>query len=155
MTQYQPAPVGEIEVEIVAASVAPVSWKETPENPTGECLRLRLSAGRQFSFVFADVPADWKSMLRAVRRAVGIEGDELVPEAFVGKRARVTIRHYEGKDGTTRAAVGRWLPMAVTQVIQPTPADAVVARPHEQLRRPAQKVSRNAPPVSETDDIPF
>ena len=42
MNQYVPAPAGEIEVEIVAASIGDVAWKVSDDNPRGECLRLRL-----------------------------------------------------------------------------------------------------------------
>ena len=156
MSQYQPAPAGEIEAEIVAASIGEVRWKTSDDNPRGECLRLRLSAGRAYSFVFADVPLDWRSMLQAVRRATGVSGEELRPEEYVGRRARVVLDHYRGKDGFLRATVTRWL--------QPQAGDEprVVSdrRPTQSNSKPARqddgKPSRNAvPQYGADDDIPF
>ena len=156
MNQYQPAPVGEIEVEIVAASIGQVPWKASDDNPTGDCLRLRLSAGRVYSFVFADVPLDWRSMLKAVNRATGVAGEQLRLDDYVGRRARVVLDHYRGKDGTLRATVTRWL--------QPQAGDEprVVSdrRPTQSNIKPARqddgKPSRNAvPQYGADDDIPF
>ena len=162
MSQYQPAPAGEIEVEIVAASTGTVAWKVSDSNPTGECLRLRLSAGRAYAFVFADVPTNWASSLKAISAAVGIPVEQLRPEVLIGRRARVTLRHYTAKDGSTRAAVARWLPAAGNDsqaVAEPaastTPASA--AQPAAPQAKPATaKVSRNAPHVfGSDDDLPF
>jgi iron(III) transport system permease protein len=94
VNQYEPAPAGEIECEIVAAVISDVTWKASRDNPRGECLRLRLSAGRDYGFIFTDVPLDWGRMLKAVRHAAGVEGEELLPESFVGRQARVTLKHY-------------------------------------------------------------
>lgn len=147
MNQYEVAPAGEIEVEIVAASIGEVAWKASDDNPKGECLRLRLSAGRGFAFVFADVPLDWPSMLRAVRKAVGAVGDKLVPEGFTGQRARVVLKHYTAKDGTTRASVAKWLPRPKPERAPATPAV---------VKAGSVKVSRNAPPsYGADDDLPF
>ena len=151
MSTYEPAPAGEIECEIVAASIGDVAWKASQDNPRGECLRLRLSAGRDYGFIFTDVPLDWGRMLKAVGHAAGVEGEELLPESFVGRQARVVLKHYVGKDGTTRATVAKWLPPAKSQpekpAVQATPAVVTLA---------VTKVSRNAPPsFGADDDIPF
>ena len=156
MNQYQPAPVGEIEVEIVAASIGQVPWKASDDNPTGDCLRLRLSAGRVYSFVFADVPLDWRSMLKAVNRATGVAGEQLRLDDYVGRRARVVLDHYRGKDGSPRATVTRWLqPPAVAET--PTLNDAIAAwRDSKPARQDDGKPSRNAvPQYGADDDIPF
>ena len=58
VSSYEPAPAGEASVEIVAASIGDVAWKTSDDNPRGECLRLRLSAGRDYGFIFTDVPLD-------------------------------------------------------------------------------------------------
>lgn len=162
MNQYQPAPAGQIEVEIVAASIGDVPWKASDDNPRGECLRLRLSAGRDYGFVFADVPLDWKSMVRAVRQAAGVTGEELVPGEYIGRRVRVVLNHYTGKDGSTRATVTRWLKPAADQpvpAVVSTPATVEPPRaPAAALQRTAAepKVSRNAVPrLVADDDIPF
>ena len=160
---YQPAPAGAIEVEIVAASIGEVAWKASDDNPKGECLRLRLSAGREHAFIFCDVPLDWGRMLDAVTKSVGVSSD-ILPEEFTGERARVVLKHYTAKDGSTRAAVAKWLPkpapasdgkpITLTDCINEwanveTPAPATT-------KRTTVKVSRNAPPhLDADDDIPF
>lgn len=146
MSEYEPAPAGEIEVEIVAASIGAVAWKVSDDNPQGECLRLRLRPAGNYAFVFCDVPLDWGRMLDAVKRSAGVEGEELLPEAFVGKQARVVLKHYTGRDGSTRASVAKWLPPAKPEPKQPTPV----------VVQAATKVSRNAPPAfGADDDLPF
>jgi hypothetical protein len=147
VSNYQPAPAGEITADIVAASIGDVPWKVSDDNPRGECLRLRLSVGRDYGFIFNDVPLDWGRMLDAVRKSAGVEGDELVPEEFVGKQARVVLKQYRAKDGSTRASVAKWLPPAKPQPKQATPAV---------VKQAATKVSRNAPPhYGPDDDLPF
>jgi hypothetical protein len=146
VNQYEAAPAGEIECEIVAASIGEVAWKVSDDNPRGECLRLRLRPAGNYAFVFADAPLDWGRMLDAVRKSAGVEGDELLPEEFVGKQARV-LKHYTGRDGSTRASVAKWLPPAKPQPKQATPAV---------VKQAATKVSRNAPPqYGPDDDLPF
>ena len=151
MSNYEPAPAGEIEVEVVAASIGDVAWKVSDDNPRGECLRLRLSAGRDYGFIFTDVPLDWGRMLKAVCHAAGVEGEELLAESFVGRQARVVLKQYQAKDGTTRATVATWLPPAKSQQEKPAVrVTAVVVKPA------AAKVSRNAPPTfGADDDLPF
>jgi hypothetical protein len=151
VSNYEAAPAGEIEVEVVASSVGDVAWKASQDNPRGECLRLRLSAGRDYGFIFTDVPLDWGRMLDAVRHAAGVEGEELLPESFVGRRARVVLKRYQAKDGTTRATVARWLPPA-----KPEPEKPAVRVTATVLKPAATKVSRNAPPAfGADDDLPF
>ncbi len=147
MNEYDAAPAGEIECEIVAASIGEVAWKVSDDNPRGECLRLRLRPSGNYAFVFADAPLDWGRMLDAVRKSAGVEGDELLPEEFVGKQARVVLKHYTGRDGSTRASVAKWLPPTKPEPKQATP---VV------VKQAATKVSRNAPPqYGPDDDLPF
>ncbi len=164
MSNYEPAPAGEIEVEIVAASIGEVAWKASDDNPKGECLRLRLSAGRDYGYVFADVPLDWGRMLDAVRAATGVSGD-MVPEELTGQRARVVLKHYTAKDGSTRATVAKWLPRP-KRVSAPkgdqsaTLVDAIKewerTPPPAPRQSPAVKPSRNAPSkYGPDDDIPF
>lgn len=165
MSHYEVAPAGTIEVEIVAASIGEVAWKASDDNPKGECLRLRLRPAGNYAFVFADIPLDWGRMLEAARAAVGVSSD-YTPEEFIGRRARVVLRHFTAKDGTTRATVARWLPLPVP-VSDGKPAtltDAIAAwasEPPSQAvskaaSKPASKPSRNAPPqYGAADDIPF
>lgn len=164
MNQYEVAPAGEIECEIVAASIGDVAWKASDDNPRGECLRLRLRPDGNYAFVFSDVPLDWGRMLEAVRKAADTSSD-LTPEEFVGRRVRVVLKHYVGKDGTTRASVAKWLPATVPVESprgksSPTLVDAIAAWERQPapapMRAPAAKPSRNAPPkFGADDDIPF
>jgi hypothetical protein len=164
VSQYEVPPAGEIEVEVVAASIGDVAWRASDDNPRGECLRLRLSAGRAFGFVFADVPLDWGRMLDAVRAATGVSSD-IVPEEFTGQRARVVLKHYTAKDGSTRASVAKWMPRAKRVQAPrgdatPTLVDAISdwerEPPASAPKSVSAKVSRNAPPkYGPDDDIPF
>jgi hypothetical protein len=151
VTQYEVAPVGEAEVEVVAASIGDVSWKVSDDNPSGACLRLRLSAGRDYSFIWSDTPCDWGRQLNAVRAAVGVSSEQLRPEQFIGLRARVSLKHYQAKDGTTRAAVARWLPLAKGE-----PKPGTKQATASGVKSGTPKVSRNAPPsYGDADDIAF
>lgn len=159
MSTYQPAPAGMIEAEIVAASIGEVKWKASDDNPKGECLRLRLSAGREYAFIFADVPLDWGRMLENVRAAAGVSSDH-TPEEYMGVRVRVVLKHYTAKDGSTRATVAKWLPrpMPANDGQPITLVDAVKAweSQGEPSKPPAAKPSRNAVPrYGADDDIPF
>jgi len=175
VSNYEPAPAGEIECEIVAASIGEVAWRK------GQCLRLRLRPAGNLAFVFADIPMDWGRMLEAVRAAAGVSSD-LVPEEYMGSRVRVVLKHYVAKDGTARASVAKWMPaplwpvgMAVPE--SPTLVDCIKAWEYEPApsavpappakpepkqstpavgKQSATKVSRNAPPqYGADDDIPF
>ena len=146
MSQYEAAPAGEIECEIVAASIGEVAWKVSDDNPRGECLRLRLRPAGNYAFVFSDTPMDWHRMLEAVRKAADASSD-FTPGQFVGCRVRVVLKHYTGRDGSTRASVAKWLPPAKPEPKQATP---VV------VKQAATKVSRNAAPAfGADDDLPF
>lgn len=162
MSNYPPAPVGTIEAEIVSASIGEVPWKVSDDNPKGECLRLRLSAGRDYGFIFHDVPLDWHRALEAVRAAAGGSSD-MEPTQFIGTTVRVVLKHYTAKDGSTRAAVAKWLPAAVRVEAPrgnatPTLVDAIETWERQPVRAatPRAKPSRNAPPqFGADDDIPF
>ena len=157
MNQYEPAPIGSIECEIVAASIGEVAWKVSDDNPRGECLRLRLRPAGNYAFMFNDVPMDWGRMLDAVSAATGIAREQLASGQLIGQRARVVVKHYSAKDGSTRAAVAKWLPASV---VEAAPSNAPPASAKAAIRKPAAtqpaKVSRNAPPqFGADDDIPF
>ena len=148
---YQIIPQGRAEVEIVAASIGDVQWKASDDNPAGTCLKLRLSAGKGFAFVFADLPRDRKFLFKALAAALGIQpGDDgkvslPQPHELVGRTALVEVGHYQTKRGETKACVRKWLP---AESVQP---------PHKP-RPPRQAVqrSRNAvPQIGVDDDIPF
>jgi hypothetical protein len=123
--EYAVLAEGTHELEVVAATVGAVAWKTSEANPTGECLKLRLSAGRGYAFVFADLPRDRKFLFRALAASLGIQPgpDGKVsmcpPEQMIGKRVHVEIGRYTTRAGEARATVKRWLPAAV-----PTPSEA-------------------------------
>lgn len=159
MSTYQPAPAGMIEAEIVTASIGDVKWKASDDNPRGACLRLRLSAGREYAFIFTDIPLDWGRMLESARAAAGVNSDH-VPEEYIGVRVRVVLKHYTAKDGTTRATVARWLPRPIPasggEPITLVNAVNEWASQGEPRQPPAAKPSRNAVPrYGADDDIPF
>lgn len=98
-TDYSVIPEGRAEVEIVAASIGDVAWKVTDANPQGTCLKLRLSAGRGYSFVFADLPRDRPPLFKALAAALGIapgaDGKVTLPQPheLVGRSVAVEIGH--------------------------------------------------------------
>lgn len=134
---------GRAEVEIVAATVGDVTWKVTDANPTGACLKLRLSAGRGYSFIFADLPRDRTYLFKALAAALGIapnaDGKVKLPQPrdMVGRTVAVEIGHYHTKAGETKATVRKWLPAskaaAPTPAATPRPRAAVTQRAAEQL----------------------
>ena len=154
---YSVAPAGIAEVEIVAATIGDVPWKKSDANPTGTCLNLRLSAGREYSFIFADLPRDKKPLFRALAAALGVvpgpDGKASIGPAagLIGRVVRVEIGHYQTKSGDTKAGVTKWLPpVAVEQVTQTSaPTSAPVAA------KPEKRASTSTPQWSHDDDIPF
>ncbi len=155
--EYQVLAEGTHELEIVAASVGEVAWKASDENPQGQCLRLRLTAGRDTAFVFADIGREKKWVFKALAASLGLEAgqDGKVsigpPDQLVGRRVRVEVGRYTTRAGETRANVKRWLP-AVAESAPPERPPAVA-----RTRRPpcskaaAAAFHANAAP----DDIPF
>ncbi len=131
---FEVLPEGEHELEIVAASVGDVTWKASDANPSGACLKLRLSAGRGFKFVFVDLPRDRAVLFRALASSLGLEpaADGKVsigpPEQLIGRRVRVLTGRYTTRAGETRANVMRWLP--ATSAAKPAaPAAPPAAKP--------------------------
>jgi hypothetical protein len=165
---YAAAPEGRAEIEIKAASIGDVPWKVNEKNPTGACLKLRLAAGRQYAFVFVDLPKDKPFLFKALAAALGIQPDAdgkvtlPQPAELVGRTALVEIGHYQTKRGETKATVRKWLPANVVATPAPAPATAAWERDDRQeqrqpppQQRPANR-SRNAvPQYGADDDIPF
>ena len=150
---YTVVPQGIAEVEIVAASIGDVAWKVTDANPSGTCLKLRLSAGREHSFIFADLPRDKSFVFKALAAALGsvrsADGKTSIGpvEALVGQRVRIEVGHYQTKAGEQRACVRKWLPPVAAQPTPPA-SEAVTTKP--------TKVARTSKPQWESaDDIPF
>jgi hypothetical protein len=162
--QYEMLAAGVHDLEIIAASVGTVAWKTSEANPTGECLRLRLSAGRGVSFVFADLPRDRQFMFKALAASLGLEPGpdgkvSIGPaEGLIGRRARVEIGHYTTRAGETRATVKRWLPVATAPSTAPAasttsrPSTAPKAAP---CRTQSTKAAASFRAAAAEDDIPF
>lgn len=150
---YTIAPQGNREVEIVAADIGTVAWKTSEKNPSGECLKLRLSAGREYGFLFADLPRDRRYLFKALAAALGLEPDAdgkvtlPEPHELVGRGVLVEIDHYQTRRGETKACVRKWLP-------------ATAAQPTAKPQRPKATAPRRTPGAAITsrlpdDDIPF
>jgi hypothetical protein len=162
--EYEVLAEGAHELEIVAASVGEVAWKASDENPKGECLRLRLSAGRGIAFVFVDIGREKKWVFKALAASLGLEpgpdgkASMCPPEQMIGRRVHVEIGHFKTRAGETRANVKRWLPATAStpSAAQSTPSDAKPVAAVRSSRPPRTKPAAaafqaNAAP----DDIPF
>lgn len=153
-SDYAVLPTGPAEVEIVGASIGDVPWKTGEGNESGTCLKLRLSAGRGISFVFADLPRHQKPVFRALAAALGMQPDadgkvSIGPvEGLVGRRVRIEIAHYQSKAGQTKASVKRWLPAAAPAVEQPVAPKAAAAKPSAPSRS-------TKPQWEHADEVPF
>jgi hypothetical protein len=157
---YTPVPAGVCEVEIVRADRKAVPWRVTDQNPTGECLALRLRASSGHAFVFCDVPDDKPWLAGHVARAVGVYADELLPEHLVGQRAKVEIGHVTTRNGETRAVVRKWLPRPAPRQSTgdtPTLTDAVTEWATGDRPQRPKRVTGRRPKVQPepSDDIPF
>jgi hypothetical protein len=151
--EYEVLAPGTHELEIVAASVGTVPWKTSDTNPLGECLRLRLSAGRHAAFVFVDLPRDHVWLFKAFAASAGLEpgADGKVrfgtAESLVGRRVRVETSRYTSRRGEARANVKRWLPASRANHRQAGAASSGFNR-----LAPAMTVHRT---TAEDDAIPF
>lgn len=169
---YATVPEGQAEIEIVAASMGNVPWKVCDGNPAGECLRLRLSAGHHYGFIFDDVPTHLGWLVRVIGDAVGLAEHEVVPERLIGLRANVEIKHFTKRDGTTKASVRKWLrhPDSPTRAARPSkPKASTKATAYSEARDRATKdvqairarrpdlpngTAQMAQPIGD-DDFPF
>jgi hypothetical protein len=151
---YEVLPEGEHELEIVAASVGTVEWKATDANPEGQCLRIRLSAGPDFAFVFVDLPRDRSVLFRALAAALGMQtgpdGKVSIgpPEALVGRTVRVATGRYTTRAGETRANVRRWIPA-------PSAAPPAARQKPPRARPQGFKAAGASRANVVEDDIPF
>lgn len=169
---YDPVPEGQAEIEIVAASMGNVPWKVCDANPTGECLRLRLSAGNQYGFMFDDVPTQLDWLFRVIGDAVGLDAAEVTADRLVGLRATVEVKHFTRRDGTTKASVCKWLRHPDAPPRQPKaskPKASTKATAYSEARERAAKDVQtirsrrpdlpsgtpNVPPAVSDDEFPF
>jgi hypothetical protein len=169
---YATVPEGQVEVEVVAASMGTVPWKVCDANPTGEVIRLRLSAGHRYGFIFDDVPTHLGWLIRVIGDAVGLAENEVTPERLIGLRANVEIKHFTKRDGATKASVGKWLrhpdaPPRAAKASKPkaSPKATAYSEARERASKDAQTIRARRPdlpsgkpqvaqPISD-DDFPF
>jgi cell division septation protein DedD len=142
-------PVGTHVATIKKAEEGPNEWKvDEVSNPTGVCLKLRLSIG-QHRFVFHDLPKHLPWMAKQLADALGIqpEGNTLrvVPSEIEGREVTVDIVHYTSKAGKVSAVVKRYVPATAT----PTTATPPKRQTLPQKAHAAFKASAGS------DDIPF
>lgn len=162
--EYEVLAEGTYELEIVAASVGEVAWKASDENPQGQALRLRLSAGRGIAFVFVDIGREKKWVFKALAASLGLEpgpdGKVSIgpPEGLIGRRVRVEVGRYTTRAGETRANVKRWLPATAStpSAAQSTPSDAKPVAAVRSSRPPRTKPAAAAFQANTAeDDFPF
>lgn len=127
-------PVGVHLMEIREASEGPNEYKVCDENPSGNCLKLRLvpNAG-SYQFVFDDIPQHlgWraKQLAAACGQDVASGVLSLNPGDLIGRVIEVEISHYTAKaSGKTRAVVKKYLPAKPGAASKPKAARAPVAR---------------------------
>jgi hypothetical protein len=140
-------PVGVHLMEIREASEGPNEYKVCDENPSGNCLKLRLVTNSgNYQFVFDDIPQHlgWraKQLAAACGQDVASGVLSLNPDDLVGRVLEVEISHYTAKaTGKTRAVVKKYMPA------KPSAA----SKPKAAARTQAAKVTASLA----TDDIPF
>lgn len=122
LVQDQPAaidreivPAGTHEMVIRSAKEGPNEYKRCDENPTGKCLKLRLSTVQgNYRFVFDDIPAHlaWRAANLADALAIqAVDGRlTLTPDDCLDKVVTVEVSHYTSKAGKTSAVVKRYVP---------------------------------------------
>ena len=143
-------PPGVHEMTIAYAEEGPNEWKTSDTNPEGMCLKLRLSLGQQYRFVFDDLPQHlgWRAKQLAAALGTCPDGEtlELTPEDLIDQAVRVEISRYTSKAGKVSSVVKKYLPAA-----------EVADKPKP---KPAKKPPRVTPAVAlasveDDDDIPF
>lgn len=161
---YDPVPAGVWEVEINKAERKAVRWRASGDNPTGECVVLRLTASSAYSFVFVDVPIDRRHIIDHISRAVDAAVDVENPQALVGLRANVEIANYTGRDGRQKSTVAKWLPQKRgPQAAAEIPHEPKPTSASDQRRQLASAIPkpgkprrcRTVQPYETDDDIPF
>lgn len=140
-------PVGVHLMEIREASEGPNEYKVCDENPSGNCLKLRLATnGGNHQFIFDDIPQHlgWraKQLAAACGQDVASGVLSLNPGDLVGRVLEVEVSHYTAKaSGKTRAVVKKYLPAK----------PAAASKPKAAARTQAAKVTA----AMSDDSIPF
>jgi hypothetical protein len=139
-------PTGIHTMEIRHAEEGPNSWKECDQNPTGECLKLRLSVG-DYRFIFDDIPQHLGWRAKQLADALGVSADgsqvSLEPDDLIGREIKVEVSHYTSKAGKVSAVVKRYVP-----------AGAASEKPKAK-RGPKPAAAVAITTADSDDDIPF
>jgi hypothetical protein len=138
-------PAGVHSMTIKHCEEGPNRYKQCDENPTGDCIKLRLATVQgDYKFVFDDIPKHLGWRAKQLADAVGIVPVSgrlsLTPDELAGQVLTVEVSHYTSKAGKVSAVVKRYVPAAAGT----TPP--VKAKP----RTVAARI-----PTSSSSDIPF
>lgn len=108
-------PPGTHVVTVLTAENQRVPWRRSPENPAGEVLTLRLSAGQEYRLVYTDLPIDKPALLAIVAASFGIAAQDMQPEKLEGRTATVQIDYVTTRRGLDKPIVQAWLPAPAKQ----------------------------------------
>jgi len=143
-------PPGVHEMTIAYVEEGSNEWKTSDTNPEGMCLKLRLSLGQQYRFVFDDLPQHlgWRAKQLAAALGIGPDGEtlELTPEDLIDQAVRVEISSYTSKAGKVSSVVKKYLPAAVA---------ADKPKPKAAKKPPRVTPAVALASVEDEDDIPF
>lgn len=135
-------------LEIAHAEEGPNSYKIADNNPEGWCLKLRLTKGSEYRYIFDDLPQHLGWRAKQLAAALGIEpdGDELSIDAdsLVGRSVKVLVEHYTSKAGRLSAVVKKYLPADKDE-----PQSRLVAAASKKMGMKAVKLD------DDDDDVPF
>jgi hypothetical protein len=145
--EFDIVPAGTHLMEIKSAEEKANPYKQCDENPTGDCLSLRLSAvNGRFKFLFDDIPQHlgWRAKQLAAACGNDVAGGvlSLNPNDLIGRVITVEVSHYTSKAGKVSAVVKKYLPAQPAAASKPKVAA---------IRKPAAMVVEN----QSEDTIPF
>jgi hypothetical protein len=139
-------PAGVHSMMIKHCEEGPNEYKRCDENPSGDCIKLRLATVQgDYKFVFDDIPKHLGWRAKQLAEAVGIVPVagrlSLSPDELAGQVLTVEVSHYTSKAGKVSAVVKRYVPPSAAAA---TPS--VKAKP----RTAAARI-----PAGSKSDIPF
>jgi hypothetical protein len=108
-------PAGIHVVTVLTAENQRVPWRRSPENPAGDVLTLRLSAGHEHRLIYTDLPIDKPSLMAIVAASFGIAAQDMQPEKLEGRTATVQIAYVQTRRGLDKPIVQAWLPAPAKQ----------------------------------------
>ncbi len=108
-------PQGAQVMRVVTAEYQRVPWRRSAQNPAGDVLTLRLSAGHQYPLVYTDLPIDKPALLAIVAASFGMAVQDIDPEKLEGRTAVVEIAYVRTRRGLEKPVVQAWLPAPAKQ----------------------------------------